>query len=159
MNILATVDIKNKLLKKISSDLEYGVKVLGDEHIKSDVIRVWTTLENIEFAINANSLQRFSIGLSSVEIQSFEGEGKGALRLKVISRKGLDTTFPEVDIMFSKLSRTFYDHGDEVSEEEQKLFLEGYLQSKPSKELTQKFFKRNPYQKQKLEFVNPELYY
>lgn len=146
---------KNKLLVKIQRDLQYGVKIFGDYRHPSDKIRVWTKLDSITFGVIANSSKRFGIGLNSIEIQSFENGG--GMKVKVLLRKS-DSDNPDIELIFSRLTPTFVEQRDGISEYEKVMFINQYMESRPSVSLTKESFERNYYPKDKYEFVNPSLF-
>lgn len=150
--------LKFTILEKLESDLRYGVRFLGNLKVQSDVIRVWTQSGDITFAINANNPSGSKQGVRMIEIQLFDKEG--GIRLRIFLREGITqrTTEKDIEIVFTKLSTTFYNHGEEVTKEKQQYFFDKYLSSQPSVQLTKIMLERNAYEKDKYSYVTPKLY-
>jgi len=150
--------LKLTILEKIKSDLRYGVRFFGNLKVQSDVIRVWTQIGDTTFAINANNPSSPRQGVRMIEIQLFDNEG--GIRLRIFLREGITkrTTEKDIEVVFTTLSTTFYDHGEEVTKEKQQYFFDKYLSSQPSVKLTKIMLERNAYEKDKYSYVTPKLY-
>jgi len=77
---------QNLLISKIKNDLNQGFMILGNYSSQIDIIRVWTSIEDIEFLIVATSSKRFKGTSEAFEIQSF-GFSKN-IKLNILIFKG-----------------------------------------------------------------------
>lgn len=141
------------LVTKIKADLQYGVKVFGNELNRNDVIRVWTTTQQNMFGVIATSGNRYDTTLNLLEIQSFKGPE--CYKLTV-----LNSNTPSVSqkVRIVKLNDNFLELSEEVTKQQCDLFIQEYLASKPDIHATKDNFLKYAYNKKQYQWLKPELY-
>ncbi|MBU0976495.1 MAG: hypothetical protein ABIE03_02030 [Patescibacteria group bacterium] len=136
--------VSDKLIAKIKSDLQQGVKILGNYSSQSDSIRVWTSFNNTEFGVVATSSRRFKTTFDLIEIQAFL-TGKQALKMTILHKNG------KTEIDLTKLGKNYLPIENTAPNEKEILnFLENYMHSAVDKNLGKRYFERS--------FRNPERY-
>lgn len=119
-------------LEKVGQDLGFGVRIKGAKDTGKDVVRVWTDTEKWQFSLVGLIDDEQVITVEKVEIQSF---GSSVQYMKLIAIH----SEPELEIDLQKLSPNFAELA-EVTADEAKLFMEGYMQSSVNRTLTQQLF-------------------
>lgn len=141
------------LVKKVITDLEYGVKIIGNQLNKTDTIRVWTSSPENIFGVVATSSNRFKTKMNILEIQSFRK--KPYLKLTIF--------IGESDILGSSsklhvLNDNFMETDTEVEKAQFEDFIQDYLASNPDINLTKSSFEKYAYNKNQYKWLKPELY-
>jgi hypothetical protein len=117
-------------LHKLTKDLEVGVRTKSGSDEK-DIVRVWTDSRDWQFSLLGEVVHQ-SFQPNKVEIQSF-GNSVKYIKLTVVRS---NVQF-QLDML--KLSPNFAELAA-VTEDEAKIFLEGYLQSTVNLTLTKELF-------------------
>lgn len=140
------------LVLKVNQDLQYGVKIFGNEINHTDIIRVWTKSESNIFGVIASSGNRFDTNLNLLEIQSFKV--KPYLKLSILLG---DEQNIKHSAKVTKLNDNFLEMDDITNTKDAKLFIEDYLKSIPDKELTKINFEKYAYNPSQYEWINSSL--
>ncbi len=141
------------LVSKITSDLEYGVKIIGNQLNKTDTIRVWTSSQENIFGVVATSGNRFETKMNILEIQSFRK--KPYLKLTIfIGYSDLIGSSSKIHA----LNENFMETDAVVEKVQSDGFIQDYLASKPDIVLTKSSFEKYAYHKSQSKWLKPELY-
>lgn len=152
-NMLIPEERLSMLISKIISDLEYGVKIIGNQLNKTDTIRVWTSSQENIFGIVATSSNRFETKMNILEIQSFRK--KPYIKLTIFIG---DSDSVGSSSKFQILNDNFMEVDTEIEKAQGENFVQEYLASKPDILLTKSSFEKYAYNKNQYLWLKPELY-
>ncbi len=143
----------SNLVSKIITDLEYGVKIIGNQLNKTDTIRVWTSSQENVFGVVATSGNRFETQMNILEIQSFRK--KPYIKLTIfLGQSDLIGSSSKLQI----LNENFMETEAKVETAQGDEFVQEYLDSKPDINLTKTSFEKYAYNKSQYRWLKPELY-
>jgi len=141
------------LVSKIISDLEYGVKIIGNQLNKTDTIRVWTSSQENIYGVVATSSNRFETKMNILEIQSFRK--KPYLKLTIfIGASDLLGSSSKLHV----LNDNFMETDTEVEKAQFEDYIQDYFASNPDINLTKSSFEKYAYNKNQYKWLKPELY-